>query len=249
MQHRTTRRCSSRSNRTAGPSHGQTGLPALLHRSESLHRMSVLPAGVLRVRHASRRVDDSPRVREPGRERADGARGLHALRAADVRRGLPGGCHQAHRRWRGAVGPEAAMHRLRELRGCLPVRRARALRRPQDHDEVRHVLRPDERRQEANVRHRVPEPGALLRQPRTDRTVAPPLDAGQHLPVRPPDDYHAGIRDGSPQTGDRGGARRRHRGDGGAAAEPRGVVEGGERARRSAGSAPDESDPFAEVEV
>ena len=70
--------------------------------------------------------------------------------------------------------------------------------------------------------------------PRTDRAAAPALDAGQHLPVRPPDDYHAGVRDGAPQTGDRGAARRRHRGDGGAAAEPRGVVEGGERARRSA---------------
>ena len=63
---------------------------------------------------------------------------------------------------------EAALHRLRQLRRRLPVRRARALRRPQDHDEVRHVLRPDERRQEADVRHRVPEPGALLRHARAD---------------------------------------------------------------------------------
>ena len=41
---------------------------------------------------------------------------------------------------------------LRQLRGGLPVRRAGGLRRPQDHDEVRHVLRPHERRQEADVR-------------------------------------------------------------------------------------------------
>ena len=39
MRRRTTRRCSSRSNRRAGPAHGQAGLPALLHRSEPLHRM------------------------------------------------------------------------------------------------------------------------------------------------------------------------------------------------------------------
>ena len=63
---RTTRRCSSRSNRRAGPSHGQTGLPALLHRSEPLHRLPGVRAGVHRVRHASRRVDDSPRVRRTG---------------------------------------------------------------------------------------------------------------------------------------------------------------------------------------
>ena len=89
---------------------------------------------------------------EPRRERPDRAGGLHALRAADLRRGLSGRRHQAHRRRRRAVGAQAALHRVRQLRGRVPVRRARALRRPQDHDEVRHVLRPDERRQEADVR-------------------------------------------------------------------------------------------------
>ena len=228
----TTLRCSSRSNRRSGPSHGQTGLPALLHRSEPVHRVRGLHAGMLRVRHPSRRVDDPPRVPEPGRERADGARGLHALRPADVRRGLPGGCHQAHRRRGGAISPEATLHRLRELRRRLSVRRARALRRPQDHDEVRHVLRPDERRQEADVRYRVPEPGALLRHARADRAAAPPLGAGQHVPVRQADDHHAGLRHGPPPAGQPGAAPRCHRGDGGAADEPRGVAEGRERARR-----------------
>ena len=243
---RTTRRCSNRSNRRGGPSHGQTGLPPLLHRSEPLHRVSGVPAGLLRVRHAPRRVDDSPRVREPARERPDGAGRLHALRAADVCGSVPRGRHQTHGRRRRAVGEEAALHRLRELRGRLPVRRARALRRPQDHDEVRHVLRPHERRQEADVRHRVSEPGALLRHARADRTVAPALDAGQHIPVRPADDYHAGLRDGAAQAGERGATRRCHRGHGRAAAEPRRVAEDGERAWRAA---PVESDPFAEVEV
>ena len=40
------------------------------------------------------------------------------------------------------------------------------------------------------------------------------------------------LRDGAAQAGDRGAARRCHRGDGRAAAEPRRVVEGGERAWR-----------------
>ncbi len=83
-----------------------------------------------RVRHAPRRVDDPPRVRRSGRQRADGARRLHALRAADVRRGLPGRRDQAHRRRRRADRAQAALHRLRELRHGLPVRRARALCRP-----------------------------------------------------------------------------------------------------------------------
>ena len=135
---------------------------------QPLHRMPGVHAGVLGMRHASRRVDDSPRIREPFRERADGARGLHALRPAHVRRSVSGGCHQAHRRRCGAIGTEATMHCLRELRRRLPVRSARALRRPQDHDEVRHVLRPVERWQEADVRDRVSEPGALLRHARAD---------------------------------------------------------------------------------
>ncbi len=49
-------------------------------------------------------------------ERADGAGRLHALRAADLRRGLPGRCDQADRRRRRAVGAKAAVHRLRQLR-------------------------------------------------------------------------------------------------------------------------------------
>ena len=96
-------------------------------------------------------------------QRADRAGRVHALRAADLRRGLPGRRDQAHRRRRRAVGAQAALHRLRQLRRRLPVRRARGLRRPQDHDEVRHVLRPHQRRQEADVRDGLPEPGAVLR--------------------------------------------------------------------------------------
>ena len=55
---------------------------------------------------------------------ADGAGGLHALRLADLRRGLPGRRDQADRRRRGADGAQAALHRLQQLRAGLPVRRA-----------------------------------------------------------------------------------------------------------------------------
>ena len=104
-------------------------------------------------------------------QRADRAGRLHALRAADVRRSVPGRRHQADRRRRRAVGAQAALHRLRQLRDGLPVRRAGSLRRSQDHDEVRHVLRPDERRQEADVRDGLSEPGAVLRNARADRAA------------------------------------------------------------------------------
>jgi ferredoxin len=56
--------------------------------------------------------------------------GLHALRAADLRRGLPRRRDQAHRRRRGAERAQAALHRLRQLRRGVPLRRARALHRP-----------------------------------------------------------------------------------------------------------------------
>ena len=87
-------------------------------------------------------LDDPPRVRRPRREHADRADGVHALRGPDLRRGLPGRRDQAERGRRRAVGAEAALHRLLELRARLPVRRAEVLRPPGPDDEVRHVLRP-----------------------------------------------------------------------------------------------------------
>ena len=60
-----------------------------------------------------------------------------------------------------AVSPAvtASSHVLSAYRKC---------RRPQDHDEVRHALRPIERWQEADVRDRVPESGFVLRDARAD---------------------------------------------------------------------------------
>ena len=142
--------------------------------------------------------------RRSRRQRADRAGGVHALRAADLRRGLPGRRHQADRRRRRPVGAQAALHRLRQLRGRLPVRRARGLRRSQADDEVRHVLRPHQHRQEADVRDGVPEPGAVLRHRGGDRAAAPEVGAGQSLPVRQPDDHDARLRDVAARPGDAG---------------------------------------------
>ena len=48
----------------AGAATDEAGSSPLLRRPEPLHRLPGLRAGVQRVRHASRRVDDSPRVRQ-----------------------------------------------------------------------------------------------------------------------------------------------------------------------------------------
>ena len=118
---------------------------------------------------------------EPRRERADGAGRLHALRPADVRRGVSGRRHQAHRRRRGADGAQAALHRLRQLRAS-PARSAC----PKLNEDRKIMMKCDmcydriERRQEADVRDGVPEPGAVLRHARADRAAAAAVDAGQH---------------------------------------------------------------------
>ena len=51
-----------------------------------------------------------------------------------------------------------------------------------------------------------------------DRTVAPALRPGQPLPVRTADDHHGGLHDDAATAGRGASFRRRHRGDGGAAA-------------------------------
>ena len=97
---------------------------------------------------------------------ADGADGVHALRGPDVRPGVPGRRDQADRARHRAVGAQAALHRLLELRARLPVRRAEVRRRVRPDDEVRHVPRPHVRRAQADVRVGVPERGAVVRHDR-----------------------------------------------------------------------------------
>ena len=59
-------------------------------------------------------------------DHADGPDGVHALRGPDVRPGVPGRRDQADRGRHRAVGAQAALHRLLELRDRLPVRGARS---------------------------------------------------------------------------------------------------------------------------
>ena len=102
----------------------RTEPPRVLRRSEPVHRLPGVRAGLLRMRHSQGRIDDPPRVRRSRALRANGAGGLHALRTADLRRGLSRRCHQAHGRRRRAERAQTALHRLRELRDGLSVRRA-----------------------------------------------------------------------------------------------------------------------------
>ena len=117
----------------------------LLHRLLALHRMPVVRAGLRRVRHPPRRVDDSPGNDPAAGERADRAASLHALRRPDLRAGLSRRRHQEDARRRGAKFAEAAMHRLLQLCTLVPVRRSQVPGRNRPDDEVRHVLRPHQR--------------------------------------------------------------------------------------------------------
>jgi Fe-S-cluster-containing hydrogenase component 2 len=71
-----------------------------------------------------------------------------------------------------------------------------ALRRPQDHDEVRHVLRPDEPPARNRCARRCAEPGACFRHARADRAAAA---AVRHRTASSsgPDDHHEGLRHGA----------------------------------------------------
>ena len=148
------------------PATASTTQPDLRHRPEPLHRLRGLRAGLRGVRHAPRPVAHPPRAHRPGREHPDRTDGLHALRGPDVRAGLPGRCHQADRGGHRAVGAQAPLHRLLELRDRLPVRRTEVRRRVRPDDEVRHVHRPHLGGLRAHVRIGVPERSPLVRHPR-----------------------------------------------------------------------------------
>src|SRR5205085_12180613 len=104
------------------------------------------------MRYAQGPPDDSSGIRGPRAFGADRARSLHALRPTDLRRSLSGGRDQTHGRWRGAVGAQATLHRLQQLRAGLSVRRAEDEDRIPPDDEVRYVLRPHVGGKETDVR-------------------------------------------------------------------------------------------------
>ena len=129
--------------------------PRVLRRPQPLHRLPGVRAGVHRVRHAQGRVDDPPRVRRPRALGADRAGGLHALRAADLRRGLPGRRDQAHRGRRRADARASRAASPAATASGVSVRRAEdaTIDRAID-DEVRHVLRPHVGRQASRCARR-----------------------------------------------------------------------------------------------
>ena len=137
-------------------------------RPEPLHRLPGLRAGLHGVRHASRAVTDPSRTidraarRRPRRWCACTARTRPA-------RGVSGRRDQADREGHRAVGAQAALHRLLELRDRVPVRRAQVHGRDRPDDEVRHVHRPHHRRAHADVRLGVPERSPVVRHARAVR--------------------------------------------------------------------------------
>ena len=166
----------------------------VLRRPVAVHRVPRLRGRLRRVRDPSRRADDQRRLHRPQPRHRDGAHRVHALRQPDLRAGLPRGRDQEDRGRRRAVRAEAAMHRLRQLRRGLPLRRAQGDGQAAADDEVRHVLRPHFRGQEADVRDRLPLGRAQLREARGDR--APARAPGQHVPLREPDRDDQGVHDG-----------------------------------------------------
>ena len=105
---------------------------------------------------------------------ADGAGGLHALRLADLRRGLPGRRHQEDRAT--ASCRRRASRAASRCNNCVlacPFGVPEDEDRLRPDDEVRHVLRPHLDGQEADVRHGLPQRGAVLRHGRAVRALRP----------------------------------------------------------------------------
>ena len=75
----------------------------------------------------------------------------------------PGAGHPGQSRWRGAIGGRDALHLLRKLRLCLPIRRTQVQYRRSLHAKMQPVLRPHEPGQGANVRNRLSNAGHFLR--------------------------------------------------------------------------------------
>ena len=116
---------------------------------------------------------------------ADGAGRLHALRLS---RPAPRSARPTR-----SSGPRTAWCRRRASRAASPATTAcwparSACRRCTT--EIELMMKCDmcydrtSRRQEADVRHGLPEPGALLRHARGDRGAAARVAPGQHVPVR-----------------------------------------------------------------
>ena len=121
---------------------------------------------------------------DAGRDRRVDAHRVHALRGPGgaLRRGLSDRRDPRHGRRRRARGREGALHRMRELRARVPVRRAQARYGGDAPVQVQHVLRPLLGRAGTDVRRRLSDRRDLLREHR--RAARRPSERRRHRPGR-----------------------------------------------------------------
>jgi hypothetical protein len=87
-----------------------------------------------------------------------------------------------------------ALHLVLELRLRVSVWRAEKGRADAAHDQMQHVLRPHQRGQKADVRHRLPERCALVWHAREDARVASEQHAREHVSLRQAERENEGQR-------------------------------------------------------
>ena len=141
---------------------------------EPLHRLPGVRAGVHRVRHASRRIDDPPGIRRP---RARACRRCRSSACTASSRPAP----RSARPMRSSAPATASCRSARKPRciACGNCVLACPFGVPEVYEDRQIMMKCDmcydriERRQEADVRDRLPEPGAVLRHARADRAAAP----------------------------------------------------------------------------
>ena len=154
---------------------------------------SSTPAAASAARPACRRAASATRTRDMPMIHleyvdraaldADGAGGLHALRLADLRRGLP---RRRHQEERGRRRAERRKPRCVACNNCVlacPFGVPKMITRIRADDEVRYVLRPHLGRQEADVRDRLPQSGPCSSAPARKSSSRGRAGTGQPLPV------------------------------------------------------------------
>ena len=236
-------RSSRSSDRGRRRAHAGPRPPRVLRRPEPLHRLPGVRPGLHRVRHAQGRVDDPPRVRRPGatrcrrcRSSACTASSRPAPRSARPTRSSAPATASCRPRASRAASPAAT--------ACWPARSAC----PRSTSIGSSMMKCDmcydrtSRRQEADVRDGLPEPGALLRHPRADPDAAAAVDADEPVSASAIRRSRTRVNVMVPRGARAAAHRRRHRGDGRAAAQPDRAPSPSLR-RRAARI------PFAEVEV
>ena len=160
------------------------------------------------MRHAPGRVDDSPRVRRPARERADRARSSACT--ASSRR-----APRSVRRTRssGRATASCSPHAKPRCIACGNCVVACPFGVPEVYEDRKIMMKCDMCYDRTSVGKKpmcatvCPSQALFFGTREQIEQLRPLSDAGQHLPVRQPDDHDAGARDGASHAGD---AARRH---------------------------------------